>query len=53
MSYGDTPVVPLPDFQYTDKTAQAGDKHEYGVVSVNSVGLRSVASKAMRVPLAE
>jgi hypothetical protein len=46
MSYGDTPVAPLLDFQFTDKTAKAGAKHEYRIVAVNSAGLKSAASKA-------
>ena len=46
MSYGDTPVAPLLDFQFTDKTAKAGEKHAYHVMSVNSVGLRSASSQA-------
>ena len=50
MSYGDTPVAPLLDFQFTDKTAQAGEKHAYRIVSVNSAGLRSVASQATGIP---
>jgi hypothetical protein len=41
MSYGDTPVAPLPDFKYTDTTAKPGEKHRYSVIAVNSVGLKS------------
>ena len=50
MSYGDTPVAPLLDFQFTDKTAKAGEKHAYHVMSVNSVGLRSASSQTAIVP---
>jgi len=41
MSYGDTPVEPLPAFKFTDATARPGEKHAYSVIAVNSVGLRS------------
>ena len=50
MSYGDTPVAPLLDFRFTDKTAKGGEKHEYRVVTVNGVGLRSAASQATSTP---
>lgn len=41
MSYGDTPVAPLPDFRFTDTTAKPGEKHRYSVIAINSVGLKS------------
>jgi hypothetical protein len=44
MSYGDTPVEPLPDFTFTDKTAKPGEPHEYRIIAVNSAGLRSAPS---------
>ncbi|MBI5802812.1 MAG: hypothetical protein HZA92_19080 [Verrucomicrobia bacterium] len=50
MSYGDTPVAPLLDFQFTDKTVKAGEKHVYRILSVNSAGLKSAASKATNTP---
>ncbi|MEO6787996.1 MAG: fibronectin type III domain-containing protein, partial [Chthoniobacteraceae bacterium] len=44
MSYGDTPVAPLPDFAFTDRTAKAGERHEYRVIAVNTVDLKSEPS---------
>ena len=49
MSYGDTPVEPLLDFLFTDKSAKPGEQHEYRIVAVNSAGLKSVASKAAMI----
>lgn len=46
LSYGDTPEQPLRELRFTDTTAQPGAKHEYRVISVNSVGLSSAASAA-------
>ncbi|MDB5320957.1 MAG: hypothetical protein JWN40_2588 [Phycisphaerales bacterium] len=44
MTYHDTPGQPIPAMRYLDATAKAGEKHEYALVSVNSVGLKSPAS---------
>jgi pimeloyl-ACP methyl ester carboxylesterase len=41
MSYHDTPEPPVPEMRYVDRTAKAGEKHSYAVVTINSVGLRS------------
>ncbi len=41
MSYHDTPEKPLPEMRFVDRTAQAGTRHTYRIVAVNSVGLRS------------
>lgn len=49
MTYGDTPVAPLPDFQFTDKTAKLGAKHEYRIVTVNSVGKQSTPSQGAAI----
>jgi poly(3-hydroxybutyrate) depolymerase len=49
MSYGDTPVEPLPDFKFTDTSAKAGERHEYRVIAVNSVGLMSKPGRAVTV----
>jgi hypothetical protein len=46
MSYGDTPVAPLPEFRFTDTTAKSGEKHRYSVIAVNSVGLKSKPTPA-------
>lgn len=44
MSYGDTPVEPLPEFAFTDKTAKTGEHHEYRVIAVNAADLKSEPS---------
>jgi poly(3-hydroxybutyrate) depolymerase len=41
MSYHDTPEKPLPAMSFTDTTAKPGEKYEYQVIAVNSVGLKS------------
>lgn len=46
MSYHDTPEQPLPAMRYLDRQAKAGAKHEYRVIAVNSVGLKSAPSTA-------
>jgi hypothetical protein len=45
-SYHDTPERPLPAMRFLDKTAKADQKHEYRVVSVNGVRLKSKPSAA-------
>ena len=44
MSYGDTPERPLPEMRYVDQSPPAGAKHEYRVIVVNGVGLKSQPS---------
>ena len=46
MSYHDTPERPLPALRFIDRTATAGAKHEYRVITVNSVGLKSAPAVA-------
>jgi len=46
MSYHDTPEAPLPAMTFIDKTGKAGE--EYRVFTVNSVGLKSDASKTAK-----
>ncbi|MCB1079452.1 MAG: hypothetical protein KDM64_16665, partial [Verrucomicrobiae bacterium] len=41
LQYSDTPVVPLATMHYTDTTAEAGKTHQYRVIAVNTVGLKS------------
>jgi hypothetical protein len=43
-SYSDTPAEPLVAMQFTDTEAKPGEKHEYRVRAVNSVGLESAPS---------
>ncbi len=49
MSYHDTPEKPLPAMRYVDADAKPGEKHEYRIVAVNSVGLKSEPSKGVSV----
>lgn len=41
LSYHDTPEKPLPEMRFVDKSAKPGAKHEYRVLAINSVGLKS------------
>jgi len=43
--YSDTPAEPLAIMRFCDVTAREGEKHKYRVITVNSVGLRSVRSQ--------
>jgi hypothetical protein len=44
MTYHDTPASPLPEMRYVDASAKPGAKHNYQVITVNSVGLKSTPS---------
>jgi hypothetical protein len=46
LSFHDTPEQPLPVMRYVDSSAASGANHTYGVIAVNSVGLKSSASLA-------
>ena len=50
MSYHDTPERPLPDMRFVDRSPPPGAKHEYGVIVVNGVGLRSQPSSPGAMP---
>ncbi|MFN0121702.1 MAG: hypothetical protein ACKV2V_14510 [Blastocatellia bacterium] len=39
--YSDTPVQPLVPMRFTDTKAEAGRKHTYRVIAVNTAGLKS------------
>ncbi len=41
LQYSDTPNNPLVKMSFTDTKANAGSKHSYRVIAVNSVGLKS------------
>ncbi len=41
LQYSDTPPQPLVPMRFTDKTAEAGQRHRYRVRAVNTVGLKS------------
>ncbi len=48
MSYHDTPEKPLPAMRFVDRTAKADSKHEYRVIVINGVGLKSKPSEPAR-----
>jgi hypothetical protein len=41
LQYSDTPNNPLVEMKFTDPKPEAGKKHSYRVISVNTLGLRS------------
>lgn len=41
LQYSDTPANPLVPMSFTDTDAEAGKKHSYRVITVNTAGLRS------------
>lgn len=43
---GDTPVIALPPMSFTDDTAKPGEKHDYRIISLNGVGLKSAPSSS-------
>jgi hypothetical protein len=44
LQYSDTPTQPLVPMKYTDTKAEAGKKHTYRVITVNTAGLKSKPS---------
>jgi len=48
MTYHDTPSKPMPQMRYVDLSARPEEKHNYSIVTVNSVGLRSEPSAPAR-----
>ena len=44
LQYSDTPPQPLIRMRYTDDRVEKGKNHEYRVIAVNTVGLKSIAS---------
>jgi hypothetical protein len=45
LQYSDTPTQPLVPLAFTDTKAEAGKKHTYRVIAVNTAGLKSKPSK--------
>ena len=41
LQYSDTPATPLVEMRFTDADAKPGAKHEYRVISINTVGVKS------------
>ena len=46
LSYHDTPEKCAAEMRYTDAQIKAGETHEYRVIAINSVGLKSEPSAA-------
>lgn len=44
LQYSDTPTQPLVPMQFTDAKAESGKKHNYRVIAVSTVGLKSKPS---------
>ena len=44
LQYSDTPTQPLVPMRYTDTSADAGKRHTYRVIAVNTVGSKSAPS---------
>lgn len=47
LSGGDTPIIAQPPMSYTDTATQAGETHEYRVISMNAAGLKSLPAVAV------
>lgn len=41
LQYSDTPIQPLVEMKYVDKTAEEGKSYKYEVIAENTVGLKS------------
>lgn len=50
LQYSDTPSQPLIVMQFTDSQSEAGKKHAYRVIALNTVGLKSTPSAEVIVP---
>ena len=50
LQYSDTPTQPLVAMQFNDGSAEAGKKHTYRVIAVNTVGLKSSPSVGATAP---
>ena len=50
MSYGDTPERPLPEMRLIDQSRLPRARHDYRVIVVHGVGLRSQPSSPVSVP---
>jgi pimeloyl-ACP methyl ester carboxylesterase len=44
LQYSDTPAQPLVEMRYTDADAVDGKSHQYQVIAVNTVGMKSASS---------
>jgi pimeloyl-ACP methyl ester carboxylesterase len=50
LQYSDTPSQPLVPLRYVDSTAKPGSRHQYRVIAVNTVGLKSSPSEPAAAP---
>ncbi|MDY3551145.1 hypothetical protein R5W24_000220 [Gemmata sp. JC717] len=50
LQYSDTPTQPLVPMKFTDTKAEAGKKHVYRVIAVNTAGLKSKPSEEAATP---
>ncbi|TWU15499.1 alpha/beta hydrolase family protein [Allorhodopirellula heiligendammensis] len=48
LQYSDTPTQPLEKMEFTDATA-VGETHQYEIITVNTVGLQSTPTAAVRL----
>jgi pimeloyl-ACP methyl ester carboxylesterase len=52
MTFHDTPAQPLPEMRYVDSSVKNGEQRSYTIITVNSVGLKSVPSRPSNPPAA-
>lgn len=45
LQYSDTPSMPLVPLKFTDTKAEAGARHSYRVIAINTAGLKSAPSE--------
>jgi len=50
LSYHDTPEGTIPEMRYLDASAKPGEKHAYGVLTLNSAGVPSEPSAQAVIP---
>lgn len=51
LQYSDTPTQPLVPMSYTDNSADPGKSHQYRIIAVNTVGMKSKPTAARRSPV--
>ena len=50
LQYSDTPLQPLTEMRFTDKTTALGESHSYRVIAVNTLGLKSSGERVRVAP---
>jgi hypothetical protein len=48
LQYSDTPSMPLVPLKFTDTKAEAGARHSYRVIAINTAGLKSAPSEPVK-----